>query len=242
MIDTPRALLASLLLVGFVVAAPAATPTKAKGFVTDGAGVLGERTKSDLESVLNELDQKTGTQIAVVTVDSLDGRDVADVSVRLFRDWGIGRKGSDDGLLLLVAPHERKVRIEVGYGIESLIPDARAGRILDEQATPRFKAGDMEGGISATALTLAQIVATAHGITLTGAAPIDKPVRVPSWLVFLVFAFFAIMVIRHPWMLFFLMNSSGRGGGGSWGGGGGFGGFGGFGGGGSGGGGASRGW
>jgi len=240
--DTRRILLASYLLTAGVALSLAALPSRPDGYVTDEAGIVGERVHAALEGVMTELQQKAGAQVAVVTVSSLNGRDIAEVVEKLFNEWGVGDKAKDNGVLLLVAPAERKARIEVGYGLEGLIPDGRAGRILDEQAVPRFRAGDMEGGVVATAVTLAQVIAADRGVTLTGVAPMRKPARSASRFPLLIFVFIALMVLRKPWLLLLLM-SGGRGGGGwSGGSGGGFGGFGGFGGGSSGGGGASRGW
>lgn len=224
-----------------VVGAMAALPARPDGYVTDAAGTLSASVERTLESLMTELDRKTGAQIAVVTAASLDGRDVAEAAESLFRQWAIGRKGKDDGLLLLVSPSDRKARIEVGYGLEGLIPDGRAGRVLDEQAMPRFRAGDMEGGIVRAAVSLAGIVAADRGVRLTG-APASRPdagKEMPLWLAILLAIVFGYFVMKHPWLLLLLL--SGRGGGRGMGGGG-FGGFGGFGGGSSGGGGASRGW
>ena len=244
MIDTRRLLLASVLWTGFVSAAPAALPSRPTGYVNDDAGVLSERARSAIEGVMTELQQKTGAEVAVVTAASLDGRDVAEVAEKLFHEWGIGSKSKNDGVLLLVAPTDRRARIEVGYGLEGLIPDGRAGRILDEQAVPRFRAGDIEGGVAATALTIAEIIAVDRGVTLTGVAPLRPEPKSSSNLLLIILFIAALIVFRRPWMLLYMMTAGGRGGrGGGWpGGSGGFGGFGGFGGGSFGGGGASRGW
>ncbi len=242
--DIRRFLFASIFVALGSASLFAALPTRPRGYVTDEAGILSERVRTGLENVMSELEQKTGAQVAVVTASSLNGRDVAEVAEKLFQEWGVGNKAKDDGVLLLVAPIERKARIEVGYGLEGLIPDARAGRILDEQAMPHFRAGDMEGGVAATAVTIAQVIAADRGVTLTGVGPMPTPRRSSSGLPLFMFVIFIVLALRRPWLLLFLMNSGGRRGGGGWssGSGGGFGGFGGFGGGSSGGGGASRGW
>jgi len=97
------------------------------GYVTDLAGVIPEGTRQRVEALGTELDQKTGAQLAIVTVKSLDGRPVEDYAVDLFQHLGVGSKKESSGVLLLLAPNDRKYRIEVGYGIEPIINDARAG-------------------------------------------------------------------------------------------------------------------
>lgn len=239
-----RRVFLSLIFLAVPALAAAGLPARPAGYVTDGAGVLSEQSRNRLDALLDELRQKTGAEIAVVTADSLDGRDVAEAAESLFRSWGIGSRGKDDGLLFLVVPRDRKARIEVGYGLEPLIPDARAGRILDERALPRFRAGDVDGGVTETTAVLAQIIAADRGVQLTGLPRSEGgDESLPLLPAMVVFILLAYLVVRHPWLLFFLMNSGGRRGG-PWSGGGGFGGgsFGGFGGGASGGGGASRGW
>ncbi len=97
-----------------------------EGHVNDFAAVMGAQTAA-LEALLIELEQKTGAQVAVVTLPSLDGGEPADFAVRLFERWGIGQVGQDNGLLILTAIEDRAVRIEVGYGLEPIIPDGLAG-------------------------------------------------------------------------------------------------------------------
>ncbi len=91
----------------------------------------------------------TGHQLVVVTIPSLHGQDIATFGVDLGRRWGVGRKDIDDGVLLIVAPNERKARIEVGYGLEKALRDEEAGRILRDAILPAFRAGDMPKGITA---------------------------------------------------------------------------------------------
>src|SRR5260370_41173732 len=97
------------------------------GYVTDLAGAIAPETKARLEALCREVEEKTGAQIAVVTVHSLEGDSVENFAVSLYKQLGVGRKGDNGGVLLLVAPEEHKYRIEVGYGLEPVINDARAG-------------------------------------------------------------------------------------------------------------------
>lgn len=225
------------------------------GYVTDLAGILQAQTKTQLEAMCTELEEKTGAQMAIVTVKSLDGNEVQTYANDLFKQLGIGQKKQDNGVMLLVAPNERKYWIEVGYGLEPVINDARAGdagRLL----VPYFRKGDYSGGIAATAWQLAKYIADDKGVTLTGMpqlppAPQDKDDDFSGiwiWLILGAITFF-IFAGRGGGMTGFLLGSllggMGRGGsnnsgGGGWGGG--VGGFGGFGGGSSGGGGAGGSW
>ena len=92
--------------------------------------------------MLRDVEQQTTAEIAVVTVPSLDGMTVEEYASRLFKAWGIGKKGRDNGVLVLVAPTEHKMRIEVGYGLEAVLPDGLAGQIVRTECLPRFKEGD----------------------------------------------------------------------------------------------------
>ncbi len=116
-------------------------------FVNDFAGILGAQEQQALEAKLKGYSDSTSTQIAVVIVTSLNGYDVADFSYRLAESWGIGQKGKNNGLLILIAPNERKMRIEVGYGLEAVVPDAKAKWIIDEIMKPNFKANNYYAGI-----------------------------------------------------------------------------------------------
>src|SRR5277367_1981249 len=234
------------------------------GYVTDLAGTLDPTTKAKLEALGTELQQKTGAQMAIVTVHSLEGESIENYAVDLFKKLGVGGKKNDNGVLLLVSPDERKYRIEVGYGLEPVINDARAGD-TGRAMVPELRAKDYNGAIQTGAWQLAKYIADDKGVTLSGqpqrrAAPQsnDTVSSIGVWvfLVVLVLIFMAVKGGRGGggggggWLWFILgmlMNSGGgggyRGGGGGFGGGGGGysggGGFGGFGGGSSGGGGAS---
>jgi len=120
---------------------------KPAGRITDLANIIDSATESELDSRLNELERTTSSEVAVVTVPSLDGVTVEDYAVRLFKQWGIGQSKTDNGVLVLVAPNEREMRIEVGYGLEGVLPDGLAGQIIRENFTPRFRDNDYSGGI-----------------------------------------------------------------------------------------------
>jgi uncharacterized protein len=122
---------------------------ESQGFVSDYAGLLTPEARSQLEVKLSQLEKDTSSEVAVVTVKSLDGDSIEDYAVRLFEKWGIGKKGKDNGVLFLVGLDDRKMRIEVGYGLEPIITDGRAGKIRDDDVIPRFKKNDYAGGILA---------------------------------------------------------------------------------------------
>ena len=104
-------------------------------------------TEADIDRQLDGLEQRTSSEIAVATVTSLDGMSVEEYANRLFKEWGVGQATQDNGVLVLVAPNEREMRIEVGYGLEGVLPDGLAGQIIREEFTPRFRDGDYSGGI-----------------------------------------------------------------------------------------------
>lgn len=223
------------------------------GFTYDYAGVMSADSRVRTDRVLEQLEAKTGAQVKVVTLRTLEGGEVSDFANRLYAGWGIGQKDKNNGVLLLAAIEDRKVWIEVGYGLEAVIPDAAAGRMLDEYVIPRFKAGDFSGGMEQGAVAIAGAVARAAGVTLDGMPPpaVQQLHPPPRWVVILFVLLFLFAFRRMPWWFWLLPSGSRRGS--SWGGGGfsggfgggfggGGGGFGGFGGGISGGGGAGRSW
>jgi len=120
-----------------------------RGRVNDYAGVMSQDQVRALESQLAQFEQETGHQIAVLTIPTLDGEDIEGFSIRVAENWKIGKKGFDNGVILLVAVKDRKLRLEVGYGLEGVLPDAIADRIIREYIVPRFRAQDYAGGIIA---------------------------------------------------------------------------------------------
>jgi uncharacterized protein len=139
--------LANLLFVALAAAAVAIPPLKAR--VTDLTNTLNASQRSALEQTLAEFEARKGSQIAVLMLPTTQPETVEQYAVRAQEAWKIGRKGVDDGVLLVVAKDDRKLRIEVGYGLEGVIPDAAAKRIIEDDITPRFKQGDFYGGLRA---------------------------------------------------------------------------------------------
>lgn len=230
---------------------------KPEGYVSDFAGVVDATTKAQIERYCAEVERATGAQMAIVTIDSLDGEPIEDVANKLFIQWGVGKKGQDNGVMLMLAVRDHKDRIEVGYGIEPILNDARVGDILREMR-PSLQQGDYGDAIMAAASSIGGIIAQAKGVTIERTMPRRPPPPqsgggIPWTLIIL-----GIVVLFGLFgrgggggflagMLLGNLLGGGRYRGGGWGGGGfggsdGGGGFGGFGGGDSGGGGASGSW
>ena len=142
----PMAILLALLA---VPAAAQNFPPRPQGPIYDEADLLPAAEEAQLDQRLRDLDAKTGNAVIIATVNSLQGDTVEDYAANLYKTWGIGGAERDTGVLLLVAPNEHKVRIEVGYGLTPYITDILSGRIIRDDITPRFKQGDMAGGIEA---------------------------------------------------------------------------------------------
>ena len=240
------AAIACLLLSYAAAAQGPRIPPPPSQFVTDNANFLSASTRSTLESRLENYQQQTRHQLLVWIGRTIGGTPLEDWAAATFKVWGIGRKGLDDGLAIFVLADDRLIRIEVGYGLEGVVPDVKASRIIREVMVPRIQAGDRDGAITGA---VDQLVGLIGGDSGTVAAP-NPPQRQVNPLQIALCSLIAIalliLAITHPTMALFLFStifSGGRGGGGGFGGGGG-GGGGGFSGGGgsSGGGGASGSW
>ncbi len=229
---------------------------KPHGYVNDFAGALDPRGAQALEAYCGQLDAATGAQLAVVLVPTLDGEPIEYVTVRLFKEWGIGKKGKDEGILILLAVKDRKQRAEIGYGLEGDIPDGYAGGVL-RGIRPILAQGNYAGALLAAAQQFGSRIAQAKGVQLGSGPPpatyVPAEPRGIPWPIIIIGLVILFAVLRGgggggflTGMILGNLLGGGRGndrwGGGGFGGGGGGGGFGGFGGGSSGGGGASSDW
>ncbi len=142
-----RALALALLIAGSAGASEFEVPAL-RSAVTDRAGILSQETRQQLEAALRQLQSAGGTQLAVLTLPDLGGLTIEQASIRVVDAWQLGDKQADNGVLLLVARDERKIRIEVGQGLEGVLTDAYSKRIIDEGMTPLFREGDMNGGVT----------------------------------------------------------------------------------------------
>jgi uncharacterized protein len=141
-----------------VSAALALTFPALTGRVVDDANILDAATRSTLTQKLEALQQKTGTQLVVVTLKSLQGTSIENYGIELARNWKIGQKGTNNGVLLIVAPSERRARIEVGYGLEGTLTDALSNVIITTVMAPRFRNNDYAGGITAATDNIIQVL------------------------------------------------------------------------------------
>jgi uncharacterized protein len=216
-----------------------------QGYVTDLAQVIDPATKATLEALCAEVEQKTGAQIAVVTVDSLDGQSREDYAADLYKHLGVGSRKDNRGVLLLLAPKEHQYKIEVGYGLEPVINDARAGDIGREMV-PDLRRQDYSAAVLLGTTRLAQLIAADKGVQLSGvpavrprASASQNSPLIPVLVIVVVFVILAIIsralrgsgggprsgggggfsALAYLMMASALANRGGSSGGGSWGGG-----------------------
>jgi uncharacterized protein len=188
-------LLALLLTIGVGLAQSIVFP-KLTGRIVDEAGLLNASQRNEITSRLAALEAKTTDQVVVITLRSLSGHSIEDYGVQLGRHWQVGQKGKNNGVILLVASNERKVRIEVGYGLEGTLPDAVASLIIQNSILPRFRANDYPGGIKRGVEDIVQV--------LTGDADewkrraVSQPSSRTDWhalIPFVIFGFILSLVI-----------------------------------------------
>ena len=127
-------------------------------WVSDPSRHLRPATVDSLNAMISALSRETGAEIAVVAIDSTSGYEPFDVALALHRQWGVGQRGRDNGVVLLWVPTQRAVQISVGYGLEGVLPDARAGRIRDQAIFPAFKRGDFDAGMLRGVAEIAKVV------------------------------------------------------------------------------------
>jgi len=235
------------------MAATPAPPPRPTSYVVDLAGIIDPVAEEGLNSYLRELDKKTGAQVVILTIKSLDGESIEGFSIDMAEKWGLGQKGKDNGVLFTVSTGDRRYRIEVGYGLEGLLPDSFAGSIGRRYLVPYFKKRQFSKGITYAALAIIGRISDEAKVNITGmqrvrsrgTQTLKKPSLGSLILTILVIIIMGYFFVRNPraFMMFIFFMMMSRGGRGGWRGGGGFGG-GGFGGGGGGfgGGGASGGW
>lgn len=162
------------------------SPGKPQGSVNDFASILSPQAKTLLESQLTELSNQTTIQVAVVTVPTLGDEYLENYAVKLFEEWKIGDKDRDNGVLFLVAIAERKVRIEVGYGLEPVLTDAQSNGIIQKTVIPEFKMGNMEKGIVDGTNAIISVVKNGADYS----APVEKGFNLETIIYFVIFGFF----------------------------------------------------
>ena len=167
---------------------------KPAGRVNDFANVIDPATEAAIDRQLDQLEQQTSSEMAVATVASLNGMSVEDYAIRLFKEWGIGQAKQDNGVLVVVAPNEREMRIEVGYGLEGVLPDGLAGQVIREEFTPRFRDGDYSGGIQNGVTRLVDIVQKQQVLTPEELARFNESNSGDDMPVFIIIPFFGLFV------------------------------------------------
>lgn len=198
------AVLALALMIGAGLAA-AAEPDfpKLTGRVVDAAGILSPEARARIDRKIKAHEDRTGDQLVVATVPSLQDLTVEDYANRLARSWGIGQKKTNNGVLLLVAPKERKVRIEVGYGLEGALTDALSKTIITSAITPRFRQGDFSGGVEAGVDAILPILA-GDADEWQRRAPVREDSVDPVTVIFWIVVIIALVVVLTR------MNGGGR--------------------------------
>ncbi len=205
-------------------------------FVNDFANVLDDETEKEILAIGAQLQKDTAAQLVAVTVDTTDGQDVNEYALKLGREWGVGQKKENNGVILLVAVEDRKISIQVGYGLEGRLNDSKTGRILDNYAVPYLKDNDFSTGIDKTYRALASEIYAEYGVEMP--ENFDLPEALPEEddgalvIGIIVFAFIMILLLSGGRFLPIGFGGGFRGGGyrggfggGSRGSGGGFGGF-----------------
>ena len=187
------------VLAGPALAAPS-FPTLAGEPVVDSANLLDSAQEAALNAKLKSVEAATGHQVAVATISNLEGRDIADYGYQLGRAWGIGKQGTNDGVVLIVAPSERKTRIEVGYGLEPVLTDAYSSVIVNSVMIPQFRAGNYPAGIDAGVDAIAEQIklppeqAAARAKAVAQQAQQGRSSGIPGGLIFWAIIFFFVIL------------------------------------------------
>lgn len=191
------AIIVAAVLIQSVVASDFPSPV---GYVNDFAGVIDSESKDAMETLIRRFREQAGIEIAVVTIPSLGGMPIEEYSIELARRWGIGQKKENTGLMILIAPSERKWRLEVGYGLEGDIPDGLAGEI-GRRMTPYFRAGRYGEGLLLGVQSVVQTIAAKRGLAIEGVekpvAPARRARKAPGGIVVGLFAavFFVFLIL-----------------------------------------------
>jgi uncharacterized protein len=221
-----------LLSAQYAVAATEAIPAAPTRWVTDNAGFLSAGTRAALDQRLEAYEKQTGHQVLVWIGTTLNGVPIEDFVVHAFEKWRVGRKGIDDGLVLFIFAQDRRLRIEVGYGLEDRVPDVIASRIINDAIAPGFKAGNRDAALTAGVEAIVSAIehgvgagdaGTAAGPSVAGqpeqrGPPRGGPVPLGQKILFGFLAIvFLIILVTNPrlalWILFNMLASGGRGGG-----------------------------
>ncbi|MDP3980244.1 MAG: TPM domain-containing protein [Chlamydiota bacterium] len=153
-------------------------PPRPSAYVNDFAHLLPAEAKSGLEKLLLLVEQKTSAEICIVTINTIGDEEIESYAVNLFESWGIGKKGKDNGVLLLIVPKIRKVRIEVGYGLEGALPDGLCGDIIRNDMVPFFKNNDYASGITQATISIVKILEKEYKADIFSS--LENPLSIPK--------------------------------------------------------------
>jgi uncharacterized protein len=182
-----------LLLCSLPITAYGLDVPKLQGYVNDYAGMISPSAKSKIEEGLKAFEQSDSTQIVILTIPSLEGENIEEFSIKVAEAWKIGQQHKDNGVVLVVSKQERKIRIEVGRGLEGKLTDLMAGRIIDQVIKPRFKQGDFDGGFIMGASAL---IDATRGEFKAEQRPIQRRQKgFPPFLTFLLFLGIFVLII-----------------------------------------------
>ncbi|MBW2637070.1 MAG: TPM domain-containing protein, partial [Deltaproteobacteria bacterium] len=161
-----------VLVAVFYVSAPlvqgAESFPRSEGAINDFANVISPQQKRSMELLAREVLQKTGTTVVVATIKSIGDNDLTGYANRLYEQWGLGKKGEDKGVLIILAVKERRIRIETGYGVEGILPDGLVGNILDRYVVPKLKQNNYDEGMANALVAVSQVIAKDAAVSLTG--------------------------------------------------------------------------
>ncbi len=190
-----------LLLIFIALGAFADDVPGYSGYVNDYAILITEKDKASMESVAKEVEEKTGAQIAVLTVKSMSPyTSIDEFGMAVAEKWKVGEKDKDTGIIIILAMEERKVRIEVGYGLEGIINDAKAGRIIDNTMMPYFRGGDFSAGLRRGVFKIADIIGTELNVELDEQIKMQDNTfteRLCMLIFFIIFVSIFLMMIRR---------------------------------------------
>src|SRR6185369_3242469 len=162
-----------VVVLSYVSFAQPVSQLKPTDYVNDFAHVLNPETTAKISNIAKQLDTKANAQVALVTINTLEGRDIESYSVDLFKQWGIGRKGTDRGVLILYVIQDHRARIEVGYGLEPILPDGKVGG-FQREAVPLMRSGDYNSALTLVFGRVAQTIAADANIQLTDVGPLPR--------------------------------------------------------------------
>jgi len=215
-----RLLAAAAALLGLAAGAAGEIkiPPAPSQWLTDAAAFLSPGTADALNAELRSFDERTGHQVLVYIGKTTGGYPIEEFAVKSFEAWKPGRKGLDDGLVLFIMADDRKIRIEVGYGLEERVPDITAGRIINDIMVPRIQSGDRDGAVRAAVEAVTAAITGGALPEPDSSARQGRKSEIPTPIIILVVAVFLVIFIKNPgfalWLLFNILGGGGRGGGG----------------------------